>query len=68
MTTGEAGDDTTVNFVKIASEDSVPPSEDAQSLKYFCSEVCACPDVSRVRGCGKSKIREVDTKFVRLGK
>lgn len=56
MTTGGAGEDTTVNFVNIASEDSVPPSEDAQSLKYFRSEVCACPDVSRVRGCRKSRV------------
>lgn len=68
MTTGGAGQDTTVNLVNIASEDSVPPSDDAQSLKYFCLEVCACPDFSCVRGCGKSKIWEVDTKFVRLGK
>lgn len=68
MTSERAKQDTTVNFVNIASEGSVPPSEDAQTLKYFCCEVCACPEIKRVCGCGKGEISTVDTNFVRLGR
>jgi hypothetical protein len=40
MTSERARQGTTVNFVDIASEGSVPPSEYAQTLKYFCYAVC----------------------------
>ena len=68
MTSERVEQGTTVNFVNIASEGSVPPSEDAQTLKYSYCEVCACPGVSHVRGCGKGEVSRVDTKFVRLGR
>ena len=68
MTSERAEQGTTVDFVNIASEGSVPPSEDAQTFKYLCCEVCAYPEVSRVCGCGKGEILRVHTKFVRLGR
>ena len=66
MTSDRSRPGTTVNFVNITSEGSVPPSTEAQSLKDFCYEVCACPDITCGRGCENSEIWGVDTKFVRL--